>query len=637
MFENVQRKIKDSKVYNKNFYKVVKMVLELYKNNNQPGHIKNFIDYFFPTEEDSKVIIHNATYSENLLSGLMKMLACVDVETRTKLRRLIDIIVVERWDSGRLTSEYYKLVELTDLFDEITKMLDAADNLLEYVNKYTWYATKKTSLVNTDIEAKWHVIKHLLDVNPHLANLNDKILHDDNKGANVLLLAAADKQWDLVRFFIDKGVDLTAKFESGPGKYSGSPNNKGANVLLLAAADKQWDLVRFFIDKDVDLTAKFEDGPNKSVNALLLAAAVKQLDLVTLFIDKGLDLTAKFEDGRLKDMTTLSMSVMDGHWDTVREILNKLDSNDVKQQLDNKDPVTGNTILSYIAREEKYELLRIANTKGYSFEKNNILKTLLQFSDEIIDAIQKHDSMSDYICPISKRLMIDPVTISTGHTYEKYHITRVLKQGDGHGRCPLTREYFTQIPQTSFLLVKFIAEKIQELGSAILKKRVENNTLHLNLTSQQSLVKMPKINDWSSTPTYDNERHYNSTGCASLPADDVWFNNSWLSEKNINDLYEDGHTALTYSLSVVSIDYNFVKYIILHMNADVKIANKQGITPLNILLNRYSNEDNNKLNALIELLMKNGAIVDASLRLLAQEKGCAHLFPKDPNAIKYVI
>ncbi|KAK4800134.1 hypothetical protein SAY86_025499 [Trapa natans] len=43
----------------------------------------------------------------------------------------------------------------------------------------------------------------------------------------------------------------------------------------------------------------------------------------------------------------------------------------------------------------------------------------------------------EFLCPISKRLMHDPVVLETGQTYDRVHIEEVLSRGDW--RCPVTQ------------------------------------------------------------------------------------------------------------------------------------------------------------------------------------------------------
>lgn len=53
--------------------------------------------------------------------------------------------------------------------------------------------------------------------------------------------------------------------------------------------------------------------------------------------------------------------------------------------------------------------------------------------------IRHHDSVPDeFLCPISLELMRDPVTLSTGITYDRSSILKWLESGCGHRTCPVS-------------------------------------------------------------------------------------------------------------------------------------------------------------------------------------------------------
>lgn len=49
------------------------------------------------------------------------------------------------------------------------------------------------------------------------------------------------------------------------------------------------------------------------------------------------------------------------------------------------------------------------------------------------------DAPWEYLCPITRELMVDPVTLSTGQTYDRAPITKWIN--DGHYTCPVTGNF----------------------------------------------------------------------------------------------------------------------------------------------------------------------------------------------------
>ena len=59
-----------------------------------------------------------------------------------------------------------------------------------------------------------------------------------------------------------------------------------------------------------------------------------------------------------------------------------------------------------------------------------------------------------YQCPVSMELMVDPVMVATGHTYDRPFIQRWLEQG--HKTCPVTGvrlRHLELIPNTDSQLI----------------------------------------------------------------------------------------------------------------------------------------------------------------------------------------
>lgn len=68
-------------------------------------------------------------------------------------------------------------------------------------------------------------------------------------------------------------------------------------------------------------------------------------------------------------------------------------------------------------------------------EKVELKNNYYQLIDKILQ--QKIEIPEDFICPITKNIFYNPVTLSDGHTYEKYEIIEWIKR---HDNSPLTNE-----------------------------------------------------------------------------------------------------------------------------------------------------------------------------------------------------
>ncbi|XP_073042220.1 U-box domain-containing protein 19-like [Primulina eburnea] len=96
--------------------------------------------------------------------------------------------------------------------------------------------------------------------------------------------------------------------------------------------------------------------------------------------------------------------------------------------------------------------------------RNNNLETLSCLNPE------------DFLCPISLELMTDPVTVSTGQTYNQASIQKWLKSGNL--LCPVTGEKLTStemVPNTN--LRKLIEQFCAEYGVSLEKSRKKNRDI----------------------------------------------------------------------------------------------------------------------------------------------------------------
>ncbi|MBA0863588.1 hypothetical protein Goshw_023323 [Gossypium schwendimanii] len=113
-----------------------------------------------------------------------------------------------------------------------------------------------------------------------------------------------------------------------------------------------------------------------------------------------------------------------------------------------------------------YCRVRIFDTLDYQ----NADQTDVRCNMEVLSCLNPED----FRCPISLELMIDPVTVSTGQTYDRSSIQKWLKAG--HTICPKTGEKLTNtelVPNTNLrkLIHQFCADNGVSLAKTVKKTR----------------------------------------------------------------------------------------------------------------------------------------------------------------------
>ncbi|KAL9646355.1 hypothetical protein ABK040_014507 [Willaertia magna] len=97
-------------------------------------------------------------------------------------------------------------------------------------------------------------------------------------------------------------------------------------------------------------------------------------------------------------------------------------------------------------------------TQSSSFNKEEIEKQIEEW---------KNKYLNKYICSISQQLMIDPVIIETGHTFERSSIEEWLKSKN---TCPITRKKLkVKVPTPNFGLRLTINENIEKYIKKLIK------------------------------------------------------------------------------------------------------------------------------------------------------------------------
>lgn len=174
---------------------------------------------------------------------------------------------------------------------------------------------KNQNLLQAAFRGDLEEVKRLLnggaDINTH-----------DNYGRTALLRAADQGHLEVVNVLLDKGADLNTKDNRGEtaliaavrkhhsevanvllgkGVYQ---EDLGALVLVVAAAEGRLEVVRLLLDKGTDVNTKDEYGRT----ALMAASWEGRLEVVKLLLDKGADVNAKDKNG----YTAMRMATTNG-------------------------------------------------------------------------------------------------------------------------------------------------------------------------------------------------------------------------------------------------------------------------------------------------------------------------------------
>ena len=109
--------------------------------------------------------------------------------------------------------------------------------------------------------------------------------------------------------------------------------------------------------------------------------------------------------------------------------------------------------VSNAEEDEDREICLLSSLMGFLCYCTGVIFDTLDKSEEITDRAGARELLrclnpEDFRCPISLELMMDPVTISTGHTYDRLSIQKWLKAG--HMLCPKTGEKLTSTGPVSY-------------------------------------------------------------------------------------------------------------------------------------------------------------------------------------------
>ena len=228
----------------------------------------------------------------------------------------------------------------------------------------------------------------------------------DNNGCTALLNSAQSGNYELVKYFVDKGTDIHQKTKNGEiclhiaarsghlhlcqtliddhGFDENCADNKGWTAFLNSAQSGNYELVKYFVDKGTDIHQKTKNGENclhiaarsghlylcqtlindhgfdkNIVNnngwpALHRSAESGNYELFRYFVDKGADIHQKTNDGD----NCLHIAARNGHLYLCQTLI---DDHGFDENIVNKN---GQAALHHSAQSGNYELIRYFVDKG---------------------------------------------------------------------------------------------------------------------------------------------------------------------------------------------------------------------------------------------------------------------------------
>ena len=178
----------------------------------------------------------------------------------------------------------------------------------------------------------------------------------DNEGFTALHYSASNGSYELVKYFVDFGIDIDLK------------TNNGSNCLHIAALHGHLDLCKIFVDKH-----KFDLHvvDNEGYTALHYSACGGSYELVKYFANMGSDAELKSNSG----FNCLHIAALNGHLNLCKTLIDK--NNVDVQMAGNK----GWTALHFSAKKGSYELLTYFSDLGIDIDlKTNLGRNCLHIA-----------------------------------------------------------------------------------------------------------------------------------------------------------------------------------------------------------------------------------------------------------------
>ena len=151
------------------------------------------------------------------------------------------------------------------------------------------------NFLNACLDSNYELVEDIIFDRTFRININRSL----KDGANALVIAVQQNDYQLVKLLLLNGADADSRIENG------------WSALMIAIRMGSFEIVKMIVDKGADVNIKSPEG----LSPLMLAAFCNNLELCKLLLQKGADINAVSKDGK----TALYLNL----WRMMRRISNR--------------------------------------------------------------------------------------------------------------------------------------------------------------------------------------------------------------------------------------------------------------------------------------------------------------------------
>ncbi|KAJ5078069.1 ankyrin repeat protein [Anaeramoeba ignava] len=178
----------------------------------------------------------------------------------------------------------------------------------------------------------------------HIEYLIQKVLH----------LACQNNSLEIIKYLVEKGVDINAK------------TNDNETVLHLACQNNSIEIIKYLVEKGVDINAK----TNNNETVLHLACQNNSLEIIKYLVEKGIDINAKTNENE----TVIHLACQNNSIEIIKYLVEK--GIDINAKTTNNE-----TVLHLACQNNSIEIIKYLVEKGVDINaKTNENETVLHLA-----------------------------------------------------------------------------------------------------------------------------------------------------------------------------------------------------------------------------------------------------------------
>jgi len=282
-----------------------------------------------------------------------------------------------------------------------------------------------TALMYTVLENQIRMLRALLD-----AGINTET--PDRKGMTTLMLAAECGNTHALRLLLSAQANIEAQ------------DHRGKTALITAIGKEHIEITKRLLDANANTEVKTHRGNT----ALLIAVQLENIDIIRLLLAAGAKTGTRNESGS----TALILSVECTNTKVMQMLLDADAKTEARDQ-------NGHTPLMVAVMAGKKEAIRMLLKAGankmesleYAYDSENedmitLLENFGTFQGRLDDIEYKKMDYDRFICPISFKVMDDPVFLSTGIVYDRKSLEIWFKKCESREEsiitytCPVSKK-----------------------------------------------------------------------------------------------------------------------------------------------------------------------------------------------------